>query len=215
MRRTASVIVALVVASYVVLQAAGPAIPAPDSVFGFTPGADNKLATYDQTIAYLKKLAAASRAIRLVEAGKTTQGRTMYFALISSPANLAKIDRLREIAQRLAHPQDLTDAEARALAHEGRAFVHIDGGCHATEVAGPQMAPQLAYNLLARAERPGRAGDSRQRRRHAVADDESGRDADGGRVAGEERRHAVPAVGSAAALPGIRRPRQQPRRLHG
>ncbi len=61
MRKTANMILALVVASHVVLQAAGPAIPAPDSVFGFKPGADNRLATYDQTIAYLKTLAAASR----------------------------------------------------------------------------------------------------------------------------------------------------------
>jgi hypothetical protein len=154
MRKMANTILALVAASYVVLQAAGPVIPAPEAVFGFKPGADNRLATYDQTIEYLKKLAAASRSIRLVEAGKTTQGRTMYFALISAPANLAKLDRLREIAQRLAHPQNLTDAEARALAREGRAFVHIDGGCHATEVAGPQMVPQLAYNLLTRANDP-------------------------------------------------------------
>jgi len=154
MRKTVNLILALVAASYVVLQAAGPAIPTPESVFGFKPGTDNKLATYDQTITYLKRLAAASRSVRLVEAGRTTQGRTMYFALISSPANLAKIDRLREIAQRLAHPQNLTDAEARALAREGRAFVHIDGGCHATEVAGPQMAPQLAYNLLTRTTDP-------------------------------------------------------------
>ncbi len=148
MRKIANTILALVAASYVVLQAAGPAIPTPESIFGFTPGADNRLATYDQTIEYLKKLAAASRSIRLVEAGRTTQGRTMYFALVSAPANLGRIDRLREIAQQLAHPRNLTDAQARALAREGRAFVHIDGGCHATEVAGPQMAPQLAYSLL-------------------------------------------------------------------
>ena len=79
-------------------------VPTPDSVFGFAPGADYKLATYDQSIEYFKKLAAASRYIKLFEAGKTTQGRTMYFALISSPDNLAKIDRYREIWQRLAHP---------------------------------------------------------------------------------------------------------------
>ena len=82
------------------------------------------------------------------------QGRTMYFALISSPTNLANLDRYREIAQRLAHPQGLTDGEARALAREGRAFVHLDGGCHATEVAGAQMMPQLAYDLLGRADDP-------------------------------------------------------------
>jgi len=154
MRRMATVILTLALASHVMLLAAGRGIPTPESSFGFKPGADDKLVTYDQTIDYLKKLAAASPSIRLMEAGKTTQGRTMYFALISAPANLKKIDRLREIAQRLAHPENLTDAEARLLAREGKAFVHLDGGCHATEVAGPQMMPQLAYDLLTRIDDP-------------------------------------------------------------
>jgi Zinc carboxypeptidase len=125
-------------------------VPTPESVFGFAPGADYKLATYEQSIEYFKKLAASSRYIKLFEAGKTTQGRTMYFALISSPDNLAKIDHYREIWQRLAHPQGLTDAEARKLAAEGKALVHIDGGLHATEVAGPQHTPLLAYDLLSK-----------------------------------------------------------------
>src|SRR5258708_34173306 len=78
----------------------------------------------------------------------------MYFALISSPDNLAKIDKYREIWQRLAHPQGLTDAEARKLAAEGKALVHIDGGLHATEVAGPQHTPLLAYTLLSQVHDP-------------------------------------------------------------
>ena len=78
----------------------------------------------------------------------------MYFALISSPDNLAKIDRYREIWQRLAHPQGLTDAEAQKLATEGKALVHIDGGLHATEVAGPQHTPLLAYDLLSKVNEP-------------------------------------------------------------
>src|SRR5829696_1367306 len=132
-----------------------PAVPTPESVFGFTAGADYKLATYDQTIDYFKKLAASSRYVRLMQAGKTSQGRTMFFALISSPKNLANLDRHREIWQRLAHPQGLTDAEAQRLATEGVALVHIDGGLHATEVAGPQHTPLLAYDLLSRAAEPG------------------------------------------------------------
>jgi hypothetical protein len=135
------------------LRGAGK-IPTPESVLGFKPGADNKLATYDQAIAYFKALAAASESLKLLEAGRTTQGRTIYFALISDPKNLAGIDRYREIARRLAHPEGLTDDQARALAREGKTFVHIDGGCHATEVAGPQMTPQLAYDLLSRAGDP-------------------------------------------------------------
>jgi hypothetical protein len=130
------------------------AVPAPASVFGFQPGADYKLATYAQSIGYFKKLAASTRYMRLVEAGKTTQGRTMYFALISAPENLARIDRYREIAQRLAHPEGLTDAAAHQLARDGKAFVHLDGGLHSTEVAGAQQTPLLAYDLVSRATDP-------------------------------------------------------------
>jgi hypothetical protein len=129
-------------------------IPAPESVFGFTAGADFKLATYDQSIAYFQKLAAASRNIRLMEAGKTSQGRPMYFALISAARNLDRIDRYREIWLRLAHPDGLSEDEARRLAAEGKALVHIDGGLHATEVAGPQHTPLLAYDLLRKADEP-------------------------------------------------------------
>jgi hypothetical protein len=133
------------------LSAAGAAkIPTPESVLGFKPGTDNRLATYDQVVAYLKALDAASPSLTLREAGRTTQGRPVLFALISSPGNLASLGRFREIALRLAHPAGLTDAAARRLAGAGKAFVHIDGGCHATEVAGPQMIPQLAYDLLTR-----------------------------------------------------------------
>src|SRR5690242_13648310 len=134
--------------------AADASIPSPASAFGFEPGADYKLATYDQSLAYFRKLAGASRYMKLVEAGKTTQGRPMVFALISTPENLARIDRLREIWRQLAHPEGLTDAQAEQLAREGKALVHIDGGLHATEVAGPQHTPLLAYDLLRKAAEP-------------------------------------------------------------
>ena len=129
-------------------------VPSPDSVFGFQPGADFKLATYEQSLDYFQRVAAASKYVKLVMAGSTSQGRPMYFALVSSPDNLSKIDRYREIARRLAHPQGLSDGEAKRLAHEGKALVHIDGGLHATEVAGPQHTPLLLYDLVGRADDP-------------------------------------------------------------
>jgi hypothetical protein len=132
----------------------GERVPTPESVLGFRPGADYKLATYDQSIDYFKKVAASSKHVKLVEAGKTSQGRTMYYALVSSPDNLGKLDRYREIARRLAHPQGLTDADAKKLAHDGKAFVHIDGGLHSTEVAGWSHTPQLLYDLVSRADDP-------------------------------------------------------------
>ena len=129
-------------------------IPTPESVVGFAPGAESKLATYDQTIAYFKKLDAASDRLTLVDAGTSTQGRTFYFALISAPENLKRIDRHREIARRLSRPDGLTEAQAIALAREGTPLVHIDGGLHSTEVAGPQHTLLLAYDLLTKQRDP-------------------------------------------------------------
>jgi hypothetical protein len=133
---------------------AATSLPTPEAVFGFRPGADYKLATYDQSVDYFKKVAASTKYVKLLEAGKTSEGRTTYFALVSSPDNLSKVDRYREIARRLAHPQGLSEDEARRLAREGRAFVHIDGGLHSTEVAGAQHTPQLLYDLVNRAGDP-------------------------------------------------------------
>jgi hypothetical protein len=123
-------------------------------VFGFAPGADHKLATYDQVIEYFRKVDAASDRVALVEAGRTTQGRTFHFALVSSKNNLAKADRYREIARRLAHPDGMSDQEAERLAREGKAFVHIDGGLHSTEAAGPQHTPVLLHDILDKADTP-------------------------------------------------------------
>ena len=131
-----------------------PPLPTPESSLGFKPGDDYKLATYDQAIDYFRKLDAASDRLTLVESGRTSYGHPWYFALISTPENLANVEKYRQIAQRLAHPEGLTDAEAHRLAQEGRAFVHISGGLHSTEIAGGQHTLQLAYDLLPHADDP-------------------------------------------------------------
>src|SRR5262245_1743034 len=102
------------------LPAQAPAIPTPESVFGFAPGAEKKLANYEKVVEYYRKVDAASDRVRMFEAGKSAQGRTFAFVLVSSKANLERLDRYREIARRLAHPEGLTDSEARALAKEGK-----------------------------------------------------------------------------------------------
>jgi hypothetical protein len=111
-------------------------------------GEDFRLATYEESIDYFQRLDAASDRLELREVGRTSFGRPVYIALISMRENLANVERHREIAQRLAHPAGLSDDEARRLADEGRAIVHIDGGLHATEVAHAQHTIQLAYDLV-------------------------------------------------------------------
>jgi hypothetical protein len=148
----ASVLVWLLVPA--LLLGAQARLPTPASVFGFEPGADFKLANYDLTLSYFRKVDEASDLVMMVDAGQTTQGRTASFALVSSKRNLERIDRYREIARRLAHPDGLTDSAARELAREGKAFVHIDGGLHSSEVAGPQHTSLLLDTIVRTADEP-------------------------------------------------------------
>jgi hypothetical protein len=55
---------------------------------------------------------------------------------------------------RLAHPEGLTDAAAHQLARDGKVIVDISGGLHASEIAGSQHTPLLAYELLQHADDP-------------------------------------------------------------
>lgn len=137
------------------VAAAKSAIPAPESVFGFKAGADSSLFLYDQSIEYFRKLQkAAPTRVKLIDVGKTSMGHPWTAVLISSPQNIAKIEHYRQINQKLARPEGLTDAQAKELAREGRAFVDISGGLHASEIAGSQHTPQLAYELLSKMNEP-------------------------------------------------------------
>jgi hypothetical protein len=123
-------------------------VPEPADVFGFQPGADYKLASHAQIVEYFRKLDAASDRIVVDDIGKSSEGRPMILALISSEPNLKNRARYKEIARRLAHARGVSPDEARALAKEGKAIVWIDGGLHATEVAHAQHTPELAWWLV-------------------------------------------------------------------
>jgi hypothetical protein len=123
-------------------------VPPPESVLGHKPGDDFFLASYDESLAYFQKLAASTDKLKLVKVGQTTQGRDWYIAIISSAKNLQEFEKFRDTARRLALVKGLSETEAHALARSGKVMVHIDGGLHATEVAGAQHTIQLAYNLV-------------------------------------------------------------------
>jgi hypothetical protein len=125
-----------------------PNVPTPESVLGHRPGDDFYLANYDESREYFRKLATSSNRIKLITVGKTTRGLDWEIAIISSPENLANLDKYKDISRKLADGRGFTDDSARALAREGKAIVHIDGGLHSTEVAGAQQSINLAYKLV-------------------------------------------------------------------
>lgn len=124
-------------------------IPSPKEHFGFNIGDDYKLANYTQTEAYFKKLAASPRT-KLVDIGLTEEGRHQYMLIVSSPANIQRLERYKTISQQLAHAEGLTAPQARELAAEGKAVIWIDGGLHATEVVGAHQLIETMYQLVTR-----------------------------------------------------------------
>jgi Zinc carboxypeptidase len=125
------------------------AVPTPESVLGHKPGDDFYLATYDDALGYFQKLAASSNRIKLVNVGKTTQGREWSIAFISTPENLAQLDHYKDMSRRLAVARGIDDATARKMSHDIKPIIHIDGGLHASEVANAQHTIQLGYDLVA------------------------------------------------------------------
>lgn len=135
---------------FLVQTAPAQGIPSPKAHFGFSIGDNYQLATYTQTEAYLKKLAAASDRAKYTVIGKTEEGRDQLMMIISSPENLKNLERYKTISQQLARAEGLTDDQAHALAAEGKTVVWIDGGLHATEVVATQQLIELAYQLVSR-----------------------------------------------------------------
>jgi hypothetical protein len=144
---------AATVCSVLLIAAAGAAaqtITSPKQHFGFDIGEDYQLGTYTQFADYWRKLDAQSDRMRVVEIGKTAEGRPQLMAIITSPQNHRNLERYKEISRRLATAEGLTDEQAHALAREGRPVVWVDGGLHATEVLGAHQLIETVYQLVSR-----------------------------------------------------------------
>jgi hypothetical protein len=130
-----------------IVGSASAQIISPEEAIGFPVGADYKLARWETITGYLRSLAANSDRVILEERGKTTEGLDFVLLLISSPENLANLDRYKAIQQKLANPQEHDLMELERLAQEGKAVVMISCNIHSTEVASSQMSMELAYQL--------------------------------------------------------------------
>jgi hypothetical protein len=130
--------------------ATAQSVTAPVDFFGHELGADRVLARWDAIVDYFELLEGESDRIRVVNMGPSTQGHPFLLAVISSPENLANLDRIAEVSRLLADPRGLSDDEIAALVSEGRAVVAQSLGLHSSEVAGPQSGPAIAYDMLSR-----------------------------------------------------------------
>jgi hypothetical protein len=94
-----------VLVAFILAAGALAAQTPPDKFLGHKPGEDRKLADYVQIRAYFERLAQESTGIKLFTIGESVLKKPIIMAAISTPENLAKLDRWKEIAHKLRDPR--------------------------------------------------------------------------------------------------------------
>ena len=103
-------------------------ITPPEKFFGFQLGADRKMARWDKIVEYFSLLEKESGGrMKVINMGPTTMGNPFLMAIITSPANMAKLERLRQInlqTQRSARHHRGRDQNAGGRRQGHRRAVH-------------------------------------------------------------------------------------------
>ena len=125
-----------------------PAIPTTGAVLGLDIGSE--LVRHGELRSYFDALAAAAPdRVRLFDIGRSWQGRSLFYAAISSPANIARLEEIQAGMARLADPRGLGAGEAAGLIDSLPAVVWLGHSIHGNEPGTSNAALQTAYHLLA------------------------------------------------------------------
>lgn len=140
-------LVSALLCSLMGLMAQSASCTKPSDFFGFEPGSDRNLFTYEQLIEYLQKLDGESPRIRMDEIGTSPMGKPIFIAFISSEENINNLEVYREINRELALNPNLGNEELTNMISKGRVFVLATLSMHSSEVGPSQSAPLIAYDL--------------------------------------------------------------------
>jgi hypothetical protein len=130
-----------------------PAIPTLAQATGHELGA--AITTPEQVAAYLAALAAAApdRA-RVIEYGRSEEGRPLHAVAIGSSERMARLAEVQRGLHALADPRGLANGEAERLLRELPAVVWIMAAVHGNEISSVDATLALAHHLLAAQDDP-------------------------------------------------------------
>ncbi|HSL93704.1 MAG TPA: M14 metallopeptidase family protein, partial [Bacillota bacterium] len=123
-------------------------LQSPEEFFGFQMGTDRKIARWDKIVEYFWHMQSQSDKIVVTDLGPSTEGHPFLTAIITSVANHARLEELRQMNLAITDPRGLDESQLAGLIGEGKVVIVQSMSLHATEIGGTQMAPELAYNLL-------------------------------------------------------------------
>ena len=151
MRLTRVLSLFLVLSSACSVVSAAQTITPPDKFFGFQLGTDRKMARWDKIVEYYAVLEKESGGrMKVINMGPTENGNPFLMVIITSAKNMANLDAIKKANLTLVHPGDTSEADIKKIVATNKVIIVQSMSMHATEIGGTQMAPELAYDMLAR-----------------------------------------------------------------
>lgn len=121
-------------------------VPTPESVLGYAIG--ERHTDYAGLERWLAALRQSDRVV-IRKYGESIEKRPLYLIIISSPANLARLDAIQKGMAALANPRDLDEAAATRLAADLPAVAFMNHANDGNESAAFESAIQTSYQLAA------------------------------------------------------------------
>ncbi len=122
-------------------------IATPNSILGFPVG--EKTATPAQITQSVNLWAGQSNKIKLIEYARSHEDRPLYYAIISTPENLAKVDEIKAGINKLANPVDLSSADEKKIIDSLPAISWMAYSIHGNESSGADASLAAIYHLIA------------------------------------------------------------------
>ncbi len=119
----------------------------PDEFLDFEYG--TRVASPAQIEKAVLNYARQSDRIKVVEYGKTHEGRSLYAVFISSPSNIDNLDKFKKSLAELSDARKTNDNKARSIINSLPAVAWMAYSIHGNETSGADAALGIIYHLLA------------------------------------------------------------------
>ena len=135
------------------LYAYNDLVPTAEQVLGHSLGTDiNWTADARRYFEALENFAPQN--VRIIDYGTSWEGRTLFYVVVSSEKNIAKLVEIKNNMQRLADPRQLSESQAQKLIENTPAVTWLSYSVHGNEISSTEAAMATAYHLLASTDDP-------------------------------------------------------------
>ena len=124
-----------------------PTVPSPRDILGYTIGTEGKLTHPKEIYTYFNALAAASKNVKIINIGKSFEGRDMIIVAIADENTLKRLDEYKKYNQQLSDPRITSTKQAEEIIKLNKPIYWMTAGLHSTELGPPEMVMELAYRL--------------------------------------------------------------------